>query len=306
MCGRHGSLRRHHRAYAKAARVTACRGAALRSREHAGAREERTSAWPGRERPTRSCGPYGRIGPRPPGLRHDRATGGRPGRGAAADLGRAARLRVLRGWHQRAHGRPAPRRRARVRAGAARGGGRLHARRVRQVHRRGGSRRQHAGTRGRPPAQRAVRRQARRRPRRGPDGPAAADGPGLEVPAGDRPAVSGQGRRRAVRADGHHRRATASGPGPRVPDRAGHPVARRRRAAPRRPAAAGARARAEPRRRGDRTDLAPPGGCCRTTKTCAPRPTVLNAGRKVALSSVRGRARPAPRSSPSPTGSGPV
>ncbi|CAA9392174.1 MAG: Thiamine pyrophosphate-requiring protein PA2108, partial [uncultured Nocardioides sp.] len=158
-----------------------------------------------------------------------------------ARVGGQPPLRLLGRRHQLLPGSPASRRRAPSGAGPARGDGRVDGRRARQVHRRGGRGDQHPGPGSGPPAQRAVRRQARPRARGGHRRSAADQRAGLGVPAGDRPPEPVQGRLRAVHLHGPRARAGGDGAGPRVPDRAGDPVALRRGRAARRPAGAGAR-----------------------------------------------------------------
>ena len=121
-----------------------------------------------------------------------------------------------------------------VRPGPARGDGRVRGGRLREVHRPGRRVRGDLGPGRDPPAQRAVRRQAR--PRAG-GGDRRADQPvgdGRLLPAGSRPAQPVQGRGQRVRADGDRARAAAQRAGPGDPDGAGragpdrdhHPVRR--------------------------------------------------------------------------------
>ncbi len=120
-------------------------------------------------------------------------------------MGDQAGLRLPRRWHQR-HRRRAgggPGRQLCLHPDAPRGGGRLHGLRARQVDRRGRNLHGDLGSRRHPPAERALRRQARppagRRHRR----PAGAHRDGRALPAGSRPDVALQGRRRRVRPHVH-------------------------------------------------------------------------------------------------------
>ena len=110
-------------------------------------------------------------------------------------MGRQAHLRLSGRRHQRRHRRAEPGRgQDRVRPGAARGDGRLHGLRPRQIHRRGRRLPRHLGPRRHPPAERPVRREARPsaggRDRR----PAEARRAGRRLPAGSRPRLAVQGR----------------------------------------------------------------------------------------------------------------
>ena len=142
--------------------------------------------------------------------------------GAAVGVGRRPHLRLSRRRHQRHPRRPRPcRGPLRVHPGAARGSGRLHGLRARQVHRPAGH--LHGDLRpGRdPPPERPLRRQARPsaggRDRR----PAEARRARRPLPAGGRSRLAVQGRRRRVRPHVHRARADAPPRRPRAPDRDG-------------------------------------------------------------------------------------
>ncbi len=128
--------------------------------------------------------------------------------GAPRDLGREADLRLSRAtastgsWARSAlEQRPRPR----VHPGPPRGDGGVHGLRAREVHRRGGRLHGDLGPGRDPPAERALRRQARS-PAGGRDRrPAGPRRPRRQLPAGGRPAPV-QGCRARVRADGDRAR----------------------------------------------------------------------------------------------------
>ena len=103
---------------------------------------------------------------------------------------------------------------------------------LRQVLRPGRGVHGHLGTRGDPPAQRAVRRQARPRPCRRDRRPDGAQRDGRQLPAGGRPAGALQGRGQRLSRRGQRRQPAAERARPghphgldaARPDRLGHPV----------------------------------------------------------------------------------
>ena len=137
------------------------------------------------------------------------ATGGGCSAGPTAGMGGAAGFRVSRGRDQRVvggvgegEGRPA------VRAGPARGDGRVRGGRVREVQRRGGGVRGDQRARRDSSVERAVRREARSRAGGGDRGAGGAVGDGRLVSAGGGPAVAVQGRLQRLRADVHGARSS--------------------------------------------------------------------------------------------------
>ncbi len=190
-------------------------------------------------------------------------------------MGCGAGLRLSRRRDQRHPRRVLPRRRpAPLHPVPARGDERVPGRGLREVLRT--ARRLHGDLRPRrdPPAQRALRRQARPRAGRRDRRADQPHGDGRQLPAGGRPAQPVQGRRQRLRADGDGPRAAAQRRGPGDPDRGRPPRTDRDHHPQRRP---GARVRppratrsrwcprASPRRSGPRS---PP-----TRPRCARRPT---------------------------------